>query len=585
MRKLSKIKIFLLRLFYRRLWVKIAAMLLLLVTVPVVLLGFLLISTSQEAVRNSVLNNHKEIAVRAAEEIKLFIKGPEGILKTTAAMLEVVYPAPWKQETVLVELVLNRPVFMRVSSIDLLGGELASSELGRKSSWPHLKEALEKINKGQDYASNVMILNNHTPYLTMAVPIRKMGKVVGALIGDINLRGIWGIIDNIQIEATGRAFLVSNNGILIAHQDKKRVLKNEDLNHLPYIQSVLKNQAGSIESLEKTGKRWIVSYAPVSHLGWGFVLRQEQDEAYLFSKVMKMQSWMIIILSELIAIAVSIFMAKLLIMPIKTLASRIKRVAEGDFGHKIEIKRRDEIGGLVRSFNNMSERLKKAKSREQLSAIGEAASWITHELKNSLVSIKTFVQLFPQKHKDREFIDRFSKLMPEEIERWEHMLKGISNFSSNSALLMEKIDLKELISGILETMSERLIEKRINVRYSPQTDNLYIRHDPQKLKQVFMNVIINAINAMPAGGSIVILLSSNSTSAEVRIIDTGKGIPSDALEKIFESFYAIEKGGMGLGLAISRSIIEQHGGTIILESQVGKGTTVVMKLPLEVEKG
>lgn len=584
MRPWTKVGLSLSGLFYRKLWAKIAIMLIIVVTIPVALLGFLLINTSQEAVRNSVLSNHKEIAVRAAEEIGLFVKRPDDILKATAAMLEVVYPAPWKQETVLVELVLNRPVFMRVSSVDLSGEELAGSELGSKSSWLYIKEALDKVKNGRDYISDVMILDNHTPYITMAVPIRKMGKVVGGLIADVNLRGMWTIIDNIRVQTTGRAFLVSGNGTLIAHHDKKLVMMNKNLKGIPYIQSVLDGLIESVETEDQAGKKWIVSYAPVPYLGWGFILRQEQDEAYLFSRIMKMQSWMIVILGELIAIMVSVFMGRLLANPIKTLAARIKRVAEGDLGHKIEITRRDEIGGLIESFNNMSERLKRAKARERLSVIGETASWIAHELRNSLVSIKSFVQLFPRRHKEKEFIDRFSKLIPEEIVRWEHMLKELSDFSSNSELIIKNMDLGELLSGILEIMEEQFIQKRINVRYSPQTDSLYIRSDPDKLKQVFINLIINALNAMPEGGSLVISLYLRHENAEVVIADTGKGIPTDALGKVFEPFYTAEKGGMGLGLTISRKIVEQHGGVIDIESQINKGTTVIVKLPVEIKR-
>ena len=126
MRRLKKkLKQALLNLFYRKLWVQIAIILVVIVTVPVVLLGILLINTSQEAVSNSVLNNHQQIVTRASEEIGLFIQGPQGILKSTSAILGVIYPASWKQETVLVELVLNQPIFMRIVSVDLSGKIIA----------------------------------------------------------------------------------------------------------------------------------------------------------------------------------------------------------------------------------------------------------------------------------------------------------------------------------------------------------------------------------------------------------------------------------------------------------------------------
>jgi signal transduction histidine kinase len=583
------IKRFLLKFFYRKLWVRIAIILLAIVTVPVVLLGVLLINTSQEAVRNSVLNNYKQIIVRTAEEIELFVRRPQDILNSTAAMLGVVYPAPWKQETILVELVLEQPIFMRAASVDLSGNELASSEIGRGLSWDYPKEALEGAMKGKTYISVVKFLDNHTPFVTMAVPIKKMGKMTAALIADVNLRGMWEIVDNIRIGKTGNVFLVSNDGTLIAHQDKKRVLRNESLKGQKEVQSVLAGRTEAIEREDKSEGKWISAYAPISGLGWGIVLRQKQDEAYLFSKVMKMQSWIIIILSELVAILVSIFMGKFLARPIQTLASRIKMVAAGDLDHKIKIRMRDDIGELIRSFNEMTKKLKKARERERLSAIGEAVAWITHELKNSLVSIKSFIQLFPQRHKDEKFVHRFSELLPEEINRLERMFKELSDFSSHYELRITKTNVREIIDSILEIMREECIEKKIDIKYNSQGNNFHhIEADPERLKQVFMNLIINSINAMPEGGSLTVSIDlvksetlSRPTHLEVKIKDTGQGISKEAQEKLFEPFHTTKNGGMGLGLSISRKIVEQHNGNIGLESELDQGTTFTIRLPIE----
>ena len=590
MRRLKrKIKKVLLKFFYRKLWVRIAIILLTIVTVPVVVLGVLLINTSQEAVRDSVLNNYKQIVARTAEEIGLFVKRPQDLLNTTAAMLGVIYPAPWKQETILVELVLNQPIFMRAASLDLSGEELASSELGRQFSWDYPKEALEGVMRGETYVSRVKLLDNHTPFVTTAVPIRKMGKTVAALIADVNLRGMWEIVDNIRIGKTGRAFLVSDDGTLIAHHDKKRVLKNENLKSQKEVQSALAGKTGAVEIEDKLQGKRISAYAPIPGLGWGVVLRQKQDEAYLFSKVMKMQSWIIIILSELAAILVSIFMGKVLARPIKTLASRIRRVAGGDLDHKIKIRMRDDIGELIRSFNEMTKKLKKAKERERLSAIGEAVSRITHELKNSVVSIKSFVQLLPQRHKDERFVDKFNRLIPEEINRLERMFKELSDFSSHCELEIARINIKEIIDNILEIMREECIEKKIDIKYNLRSNDFHhIEADPERLKQVFMNLLINSINAMPQGGSLTVSIdlvssgtSSRPTHIEVRIKDTGQGISKEAQERIFEPFHTTKNGGMGLGLSISRKIVEQHNGDIDLESEIDIGTTFTIRLPIE----
>jgi len=586
----KRLKIFLLNLFYRRLWVKIAIVLLILVTIPVALLGVLLIHTSQEAVKNSVLNNHKEIVIRAAEEIGLFIQKPQYLLHNTAQMFAVVHTEAWRQETLLVELALDYPIFMKISSLNSAGQEIASSELGGGLKGKYPKEALQETLAGRDYISKVKVLGSHTPYVTMAVPVKEENKVTGVLIAEVNLRGLWGIVDNIKLDKTGAAFLVDPNGLLITHQDKKRVLKNENIKEQRDVQSVLSGKTEAIELQDKTGKKWISSYVPIPELGWGLVLRQEQKEAYWFSRVMKAQSWIIILFSELLVILASILMAQVLASPIKVLVSRIRSVSVGNLDEKIEIIRHDEIGRLIRSFNDMTKKLKKAKANERLSAIGEATACIAHEFKNSLVAIKPFVQLFPRKHKDKEFVETFGKLVPQEINRWESMLKDLSDFSSNFQLNLVKAKATDIINSILKPMEEEFIQKKIIVQYNAEGNSLYIDADPERLRQVFMNLIINAIKAMPLGGSLIIsehlikdnIANNKPSYLEIMIKDTGVGIPKDSLDKLFEPFHPTRKvGGMGLGLTISRRIIEQHGGKIDVESKEGAETTFTIRLPIE----
>lgn len=576
-----KIKRFFLSLVYRKLWVQLASILLVIVIVPQIFLGVLLISASQEAVRKEVLNSHKEIVTRAAQEIRLFVKGPERLLVTTAAMLAVINVESWKQETILVELVLEQPIFMRVSSLDLSGREIATSDLGRQSPLNYSKQVLDIVKEDNTYISKVKILNNHIPYLTMAVPVKKRREVVGILAADINLRGMWDIVDNIRLGKTGRASLVSGEGTLIAHPDKKRVLKNENFKYRQDAGAVLTGGKEAVELENGLGKKWICAYAPIPGFSWSIILKQEQEEAYLSLKAMKKQSWLIIILSGLAAFWISIGMAKVLVRPIKALVLRIKRVADGDLEQKVGIRRRDEIGELVRSFNDMTKKLKKAKRLQRLSAIGEVTARTAHEFKNSLVPIKAFVQLLPKRYKEEGFVDKFNSVVPGEIERCERIIKAFSDFSSHYELKITKINLKELIDNVLKTRNEEFREKEIEVSYHSLRDDLYIFADWERLRQVFTNLIINAVGVMPSGGSLSIetQIYTDKEVVAISVKDAGGGIAPDMLSKIFEPFHTSKKGGMGLGLAIVRKIVEQHRGNIRVKSKIGAGTTFIVELP------
>jgi len=570
-----------------KLWVKITVVLSLIISVPMIFLGFLLINRSESIVRGAVLNGHKEIIVRTAQEINLMLKQPQEILTSTAALLGIIHAQPWQQETMLVELALNQPIFMQVLSIDLSGKVIANSELGKNLAFYSDKNVIEQIQEGRNYLSELKFQNGQIPYLTMAVPLKVKGKINGALAANVDLRDLWRVVDRIKLNHTGSVFLVSERGMLISHPDKKRVLKNDNLIGQPDVNAALSAKTGSLEFKDDQGKSWISSYSPVSGLGWGVILRQEQYEPYLFFRLMKVQSWLIIILCGIIAVILSMALARLFVKPLQELILKARGAAEGYSDNNVDIKRHDEIGELVKILDNLAFRLKKAKTDERFSSIGEAAAWVAHEIKNSLVSIKLFVQLFPLKHADGKFIDRFNDVVPEEISRCEAVLKRLSDFSLHTELKREKIDIDDLIAKVLGMLENKFIEHKIKVRCEPQEGNLFLWGDFEKLRQVFINLANNSASAMSTGGIFTIstcLVEDNSLYIEIIINDTGTGIPREILKNIFEPFNTTKKDGVGLGLAISRRIIEQHKGEIKIESEFGIGTTVRIKLPQSADK-
>jgi two-component system NtrC family sensor kinase len=569
----------------------------------------LLIKTSQDAIKASVLRGHQEIAIRAASEVGLFIQQPKELLISTASILGVVSADAWSQETVLVELALNNPIFSRIVSINKNGMEIATSELGSE-----LKDRTDELGfikavAGEFYISDVYIQDNHTPYVKLAVPIRRLGEVIGVLFAKVNLRGIWDIVDRIKLNKTGMAYVVSDKGILIAHPDKKKVLANENMLSNPSIalkigsersrttnrivKSVLNGQIGSIEYLDDDKQKQVSSFAPILGLGWGVVVTQSADEAFSFSWAMKAQSWILIILSELVVVVISFLIARALVKPIKALAEATKQVAQGKLDEYIPSKRKDELGELVRSFNNMINKLKEAKASERLSIIGKAATAIVHELKNSLVMVNTLIGLFPKKHKDKRFVERFTKTVPQELERWKSMLQDLSDFSRGAKieLSLAQIDIAELIKDIHCLIEERTLQSNIKLQINIEEELPYIQGNSQKLRQVFVNLVTNAVDAMPNGGSLILSAAMANKAdkreskhhIEIKVRDTGMGLSTHSFEKIFEPFHTTKINGMGLGLAISRNIIQQHGGDIEVKSESNQGTSFIVKLPVSQE--
>jgi len=243
-------------------------------------------------------------------------------------------------------------------------------------------------------------------------------------------------------------------------------------------------------------------------------------------------------------------------------------------------------------YEEMREIEKNLHRADKLAALGILASSVAHEIRNPLVSIKTFTQLAPRKLNNPEFLDKFQTIIPEELERLESILNQLLNFGRPSQPQFRSSKIEEIIDSVLTLMNVELSKSNIEVIELYDRDMPEIMADGEQLKQVFMNIILNAIQAMPEGGNLRIITSLErefvgSDSSEFVIIkfeDTGCGIPKEDLDNLFNPFFTTKSGGTGMGLSISRRIVEEHNGRINVESTVGKGTTFTIKLPLNCDR-
>ncbi len=200
--------------------------------------------------------------------------------------------------------------------------------------------------------------------------------------------------------------------------------------------------------------------------------------------------------------------------------------------------------------------------------------------KNPLTPIKTFSEQLPTRLDDKEFLMKFSKIINKEVDRIDNLVQELLNFAKPNPPQLNEVNIHQLIEQTLEPLNNDLIRHKINLNVSFKNKNILIHIDRQQIKQALLNIFLNAIDAMPEGGLLSVNTSAQSNKLCVTITDTGKGISSEDIKHIFDPFFSKKDHGTGLGLSITYEIVKNHNGKIFAESELGKGTTFRIELPL-----
>ncbi len=308
----------------------------------------------------------------------------------------------------------------------------------------------------------------------------------------------------------------------------------------------------------------------------------------------------------------SFLISRLLVKPLKDLVRLTQKISEGDFGQKIEVSSKNEIGQLISSFNRMTERLKEKQDgldnylksleaankklkqaqeelirTEKLASVGRLAAGVAHEVGNPLGTILGYTSLLEKGGIDPEEAKDYLKRIEKEIERINRIVRGLLDFARPSKFEISELQMNQVIENALSLLFYQKNYKNIKTVLNVKPDLPLIKGDSSQLSQVLINVILNAVDAMPHGGvlkietSEVVVGPKEDHVVRTRISDSGVGIQPGDIGKIFDPFFTTKAPdkGTGLGLSISLRIVESMGGTMRVESEFGKGSTFEIDLP------
>jgi signal transduction histidine kinase len=299
---------------------------------------------------------------------------------------------------------------------------------------------------------------------------------------------------------------------------------------------------------------------------------------------------LIFLVSSALSLGAGVLVSRRLTRPLRDLSQGVSAVISGNYTHRVQVSGGDELAQLSSTFNHMTERLgelhhleAQLRRRDRLHALGEVAMGLAHEIRNPLGIIKTATQLLHRRADLAETDKRHLEYVVSEVSRINELITEFLDFAKPNPPLRVLQPVRPLVDEILGFCAPELASHTIDVHIDDQAPGATLYADAKQLKQACLNLILNAIDAMPDGGRLTLGIRSVGDNTLISITDTGQGIAADMIERIFTPFVTTKASGTGLGLAKVYSIMESHDGSIECTSDHDAGTTFSLTLPAQGE--
>jgi two-component system NtrC family sensor kinase len=296
-----------------------------------------------------------------------------------------------------------------------------------------------------------------------------------------------------------------------------------------------------------------------------------------------------------VSLMIYLLVNRIVLKPVNEIVAATRKVAAGDLQYMIALPKRDEIGILANSFNEMTKKLSEAQRQvyqsQKLAAVGQLAAGVAHEINNPLTGVLSYGSFLLKRAEDKPEFKADLEVIVRETKRCREIVKGLLDFARQSPPEKHACDITEIVERAVRIVQTQLAAHRVELQKNLRTDLPKILADANQLQQVIVNLLLNANDAIGKGGGTITLATNfemnggttetQAKGVEISVSDTGCGIPAANLQRIFDPFFST-KGpkGTGLGLAVAWGIIEEHNGRIEVESEVGRGTAFRVLLPI-----
>jgi two-component system, NtrC family, sensor kinase len=448
------------------------------------------------------------------------------------------------------------------------------------------------------YVSNIVhssARNGFVTYWAKAI-YSGLGEFAGVVVIDLDHEQIVRIVRDIHVDGRGYAFLIDELGRVIAHPKFEPLTHHlgnyPDSSVKEMVLEMMKSASGWKQYLFE-GERKVAAFAPIPIMKWSLAVTLPSDEFRKEAIAIRTQVVQVVVITLLFAVAGVSILTYYLLKPVRALVDATKRIAEGDLEHEIPIQSTDELGDLTSAFNRMVRHLSRTQDElvrsEKLIALGRLSAGVAHEVRNPLNAMKGAIVYLQRQRAGDALVCEYTQLVSEEIDRLSQFVSEFLCFARESVPKPEPTDINRLIEVTQNLFEKEAIRRGIRLHRQLASDLPATDLDPHQMEQVLVNVLLNAMDAMPDGGDITFssrLLKGQENPGDsfwvrLTVEDNGIGIPADQLKNVFDPFYSTKDGGTGLGLPISLGVVENHGGRIRITSQEGLGTSVIIEWPFK----
>ncbi len=475
---------------------------------------------------------------------------------------------------------LRFPELKRAGLVNLQGKLSISNDPSWNKPIESLLLSIKNTAIGQTVVSDFTWVNGFLPTLYL---IHRLDPE-NSLLAEMNIAKLWQVIENIAIGKTGRTFVVDRTGQIIAHSspEGKRYILEQTKSF--FTESMPLNKEGiSIAKYKNIfGVPVLGAIKSIRSLTWKVIIEQDRSEIYAASWSLSLLLGVLFCFLIALIAVVGNQTSRKVTRPLEDLVVATKKVAKGDFSVALPVHGRDERAQLTSAFNQMVQELVRLHSeitqRERMSVIGRIASELIHDLRHPIRNIENAAGLLHSRGNDSEVRQMFSRVTAREFQGLNRFLQQLEQLISDPALDFTKVDIGSEIHSLIETFQTFPEGSKIRWLFPNEDVPIVAYTDRFVLRRILQNVLRNAMEATPSHGTIRI--SAQQTSiVTIEIVDSGPGIPEDRLRTLFDALRTTKRRGLGLGLAISKKLIDQLGGEILAANNKEEGAIIKITLP------